>query len=478
MPTISLKRRLFARFDLRRDQADHAEIDASFREAVEFRGTNLWVLIFAIYIASIGLNVNSAAVVIGAMLISPLMGPIMGVGYGTGVNDSALVRSSLFNLFIAALISLITSTAYFWVTPLTQAHSELLARTTPTIWDVLIAFFGGLAGAIGITRRAKSNLIPGVAIATALMPPLCTAGYGLATGNLAYFGGAFYLFSINCVFIGYATLLMVKVLRIPMVADIHHRSLAKRRAILGFVVLLTLVPSVYLGVNLVQKEVFSVKVDRFVASTLGTKHDILVVGKEINFDSRSLRVNLVGKRLSSQEVTAAEKELADFGLGGVKLTLVQSGQDVLDMNIVKKDLLAELFQSSRNIATQKDAEIAQLSKQLEILQTEKSSQIPLEALFREISTQFPQALRLSVSTGWASEPLAKSQDASSGALTTTTDIPKRTSLVVQLDLPQALSEDEQRRMRQGWLVRAGLHNVQDVQLLLKVVAPVKSKRRK
>lgn len=478
MVTVTLKHRLFSRFDLRRDQAAHAEIDASFREGVEFRGTNLWVLIFAIYIASIGLNVNSAAVVIGAMLISPLMGPIMGVGYGAGVNDSALVRSSLFNLFFAALISLITSTVYFWVTPLTEAHSELLARTTPTIWDVLIAFFGGLAGAIGITRRTKSNLIPGVAIATALMPPLCTAGYGLATGNLAYFGGAFYLFSINGVFIAYATLLMVKVLRIPMVEDIHHRSLAKRRAILGFVVLLTLVPSVYLGVNLVHREVFSVKAERFVAATLGAKGEVLVVGKEFNFDTRSLRVNLVGKRMSPLEVAATEEALADFGLDGVQLTLVQSGQDMPDMNVIKKDLLAELFQTNRNVSAQKDAQIAMLSKQLENLQTQKASQLPLEAMFREINNQFPQALRLSVTAGLQGEPLVKTHGASPNALAELSALPQRTALVVQLDLPYALTEAEQERMRQGWQVRAGLNSAQDVQLLLKVVAPANSKRRK
>ncbi|PJC19082.1 MAG: hypothetical protein CO066_00930, partial [Comamonadaceae bacterium CG_4_9_14_0_8_um_filter_60_18] len=210
MPYRALRLRLFRRFDLRHDQADTAEIDATFRGGVEFRGTNLWVLMFAIVIASIGLNVNSTAVIIGAMLISPLMGPIMALGYGAGINDSALMRSSLFNLGLAALISLIASTLYFLVTPLTLAHSELLARTTPSIWDVLIALFGGLAGVIGATRRIKSNLVPGVAIATALMPPLCTAGYGLATGNLSYFLGAFYLFAINSVFIAIATLMMVR----------------------------------------------------------------------------------------------------------------------------------------------------------------------------------------------------------------------------------------------------------------------------
>ena len=167
---------------------------------VEFKGANLWILIFAILVASVGLNVNSTAVIIGAMLISPLMGPIMGVGLAAGINDFELLKKSLKNLGIAIAISIITSTIYFSFTPLNDAQSELLARTEPSIWDVLIALFGGLAGIVAGSRKEKSNAIPGVAIATALMPPLCTAGYGLATGNVYYFFGAFYLFFINSVF--------------------------------------------------------------------------------------------------------------------------------------------------------------------------------------------------------------------------------------------------------------------------------------
>ena len=232
----SIKRRFISRFDLRHDQANSAEIDYTFRSGVEFRGTNLWVLIFAILVASIGLNVNSTAVVIGAMLISPLMGPIMALGYGAGINDSALMKKSIFNLGLAAVLSLIASTLYFLISPLSQAHSELLARTTPTIWDVLIALFGGLAGVIGVTRKVKSNLIPGVAIATALMPPLCTAGYGLAVGNWQFFIGAFYLFTINCVFIAIATLMMIRLMGLPSVKILEDKNLLKRRTIIGFII--------------------------------------------------------------------------------------------------------------------------------------------------------------------------------------------------------------------------------------------------
>ena len=178
-----LRRSLAVRFSLHQDKADPAVIDASLRAGAELTGANAWILIFAIFIASIGLNVNSTAVIIGAMLVSPLMGPIMGIGYGVGIYDFALIRRSFANLGVATLISLTTSTLYFLISPLAEAQSELLARTTPTIWDVMIALFGGLAGVVGATRKEKSNVIPGVAIATALMPPLAVVGFGLAVAN-------------------------------------------------------------------------------------------------------------------------------------------------------------------------------------------------------------------------------------------------------------------------------------------------------
>ena len=183
------------------------------KSAIVFRGTNLWILMFAILIASLGLNVNSTAVIIGAMLISPLMSPIIGMGLAVGIGDSEMLKQSLKNYGVATLISVLTATLYFFISPLSEARSELLARTSPTLYDVLIAFFGGAAGVLALTTKSKGQVIPGVAIATALMPPLCTAGYGLATAQWAYFFGAFYLFFINTVFIATATFLGVKLLR-------------------------------------------------------------------------------------------------------------------------------------------------------------------------------------------------------------------------------------------------------------------------
>ena len=195
-PFDSLRRFLRDRFDLGEDSALQDEVVDNICRGVDFRGTNLWVLIFATFVASLGLNVNSTAVIIGAMLISPLMGPIMGMGLSVGINDFDLLKRSVRNFGFMVLVSILTSTLYFVVSPLSGAQSELLARTVPTTYDVLIAFFGGLAGIVAQSRRDRtSTVIPGVAIATALMPPLCTAGYGLATLQLNYFLGASISFS-------------------------------------------------------------------------------------------------------------------------------------------------------------------------------------------------------------------------------------------------------------------------------------------
>jgi uncharacterized hydrophobic protein (TIGR00271 family) len=206
---------IFDKFKLDHEREDLKTVIANIETGVVFRGTNLWILIFAIFVASLGLNVNSAAVIIGAMLISPLMGPIMGMGLGVGINDLRLLRKSMYNFSIATVVALSTSTVFFLISPLSDAHSELLARTSPTIYDVLVALFGGFAGMVATLSKQKGNVLPGVAIATALMPPLCTAGYGLATMQLTFFFGAFYLFIINTVFIALATFIIVRINAFP-----------------------------------------------------------------------------------------------------------------------------------------------------------------------------------------------------------------------------------------------------------------------
>ena len=240
-------------FDLHGDIASLQEITERINAGVQFRGTNLSVLILAIFIASIGLNMNSTAVVIGAMLISPLMGSILGIGYGLARYDSTYIRSSAGSLLAQVIISVATSTLYFFLTPIDAPSSELLARTSPTIWDVLIAVFGGLAGIIGVTRKAGGNVIPGVAIATALMPPLCTAGYGIATGVTAYTVGALYLFFINSFFICLTAFVVLQIIDIPSkIARDSVEFSRQKRYLLTAAILVTL-PSCFFAYQSVQE---------------------------------------------------------------------------------------------------------------------------------------------------------------------------------------------------------------------------------
>lgn len=463
-----LRQRFHYRFDLQPDQAETSEIDQTFRSGVEFHGTNLWVLIFAIFIASIGLNVNSTAVIIGAMLISPLMGPIMALGYGAGINDSALMRASLYNLGLAAFLSLLTSTAYFLITPLSLAHSELLARTTPSIWDVLIAFFGGLAGVIGATRRIKSNLVPGVAIATALMPPLCTAGYGLAVGNWHYFLGAFYLFAINCVFIAIATLMMVKRMHLPSVKLLGERSLIKHRTVIAIVVLLTLIPSFFLAINLVQKEVFDVNSSRYIQEVIRVNPNVLILSQSTDYQSRQIRVTLAGDRLADATIKSMEKQLPEYGIGDAALVLEQSGQVMPDINAVKKDILQDFMKSNRTEIVEREERIVSLQKELEEIRKTAARQLPLRDIYAEISAQFPQALQVSVTSGY------RATEGPQDALNNKSML-ERPLLLVQLKLLTPLIPAEIQRLRLGLRTRAGLENIDDVQLEVSVAPVEKSK---
>ena len=243
-------------FNLYKGEEDRNKTLENVKTNISFTGANLWILACAIIVASVGLNINSTAVIIGAMLISPLMGPIVGSGFALGIYDFNLLKKSLRNLLIATLVGLLFSTLYFYISPFKEAQSELLARISPNIYDVLIAFFGGLVGVIAVTRTEKGNPIAGVAIATALMPPLCTAGYGLGTGHFNYFFGSLFLYSINCVFICIATYIIVKFLKYPAKKiEIKH----KRRVKYGITALtiLMLLPSAYFAYSLYNRQKFN-----------------------------------------------------------------------------------------------------------------------------------------------------------------------------------------------------------------------------
>jgi len=288
---------------------------------IEFKGTNLIILIFAIVIASVGLNVNSTAVIIGAMLISPLMGPIIGMGYALATYDFILLKRSLKNFTFAVVTSLIASTIYFGISPLNEAHSELLARTTPTIYDVMIALFGGFAGIVAASSKKKGNVIPGVAIATALMPPLCTAGYGIATAQWSYFFGALYLFNINTVFIALSTMLFARFLKFPPVQTDEVKIKRANRWVY-VIVLLTVLPSIYLGYRLVLQDQFTRRANDFINAEAQTGNTYLLKS-DIEPSDRKITLIFGGQKLSeSQRVNLAEK-LSYFELDDAKLVIKQ-----------------------------------------------------------------------------------------------------------------------------------------------------------
>ena len=337
-------------FNLMPDKEDESAIVEQISSGVSFRGANLWVLIFAIFIASLGLNVNSTAVIIGAMLISPLMGPIVGMGLAVGTNDLGLLKRAGKNFGVATLISVLTATIYFLVTPLSEAQSELLARTSPTLYDVLIAFCGGAAGIIALCTRGKGNVIPGVAIATALMPPLCTAGFGLATGHFLYFLGAFYLFYINTVFIALATYCGVRLMKFHTNENqVTEKTARKRRIVMSFVVV-TLLPAAYMTIHIVQESIFENNVNKFVKTEL-TQRGTQIITSTVDKDSLRLRVVAVGREISSTTQAAAQSRMKDYVLGDYTLRIIQGTQS---------DSMLALTHQVTSLTTSRESEQRQL----------------------------------------------------------------------------------------------------------------------
>jgi uncharacterized hydrophobic protein (TIGR00271 family) len=315
--------RLLERFSLEQEKDDPAAILAAIERDVRFRGINLWILIAAVVVASVGLNVNSTPVIIGAMLISPLMGPIIGIGVSLATYNLPLLKKSLRNFIVAVFFSIITSALYFALSPLKEAQSELIARTSPSLWDVLIAFFGGLAGIIAATGREKKlTVVAGVAIATALMPPLCTVGYGVATLQLSFIAGAFYLFSINAVFISTAAYLVAQFLRFPSIeiANIQLRKRIRRIALL--VVIGTFLPSLYLSWQLVQKAIYEERLRLFIQHELSYPNTSVISHKLIRRGEKMLlEIVLIGEVLTEKEQARLREALAayNFPIDGIEI---------------------------------------------------------------------------------------------------------------------------------------------------------------
>lgn len=325
---------LKSHFNMMPDKSDEQDTIERISVGVPFRGANLWVLVFAIFIASLGLNVNSTAVIIGAMLISPLMGPILGMGLAIGISDFKLLRRSLKNLAVATFISVLTATVYFAISPFNEAQSELLARTSPTIYDVLIALFGGAAGIVAQASGGKGNVIPGVAIATALMPPLCTAGFGLATGNFGYFLGAFYLFYINSVFICLATFIGVKALKFKPLISTEGKKNTKLNTTVFTISILTLIPAAITTYKALEENIFDGRVKMFVDKELQWKGS-QIISYEANVDSSSLKVVAVGEIIPDSIRDKAQQVMVFYGMNGYHLQLIQGSAN---FHMLEKEL--------------------------------------------------------------------------------------------------------------------------------------------
>jgi uncharacterized hydrophobic protein (TIGR00271 family) len=366
-------------FKLKEEKEDFSIIVENIDKGVSFKGTNLWILVFAIFIASLGLNVNSTAVIIGAMLVSPLMGPIIGLGLGMAINDLSLLKRATFNYLFAAAVSLATSTVFFLLSPLNEAHSEILARTSPNVYDVFIALFGGLAGILAIASKQKGNVLPGVAIATALMPPLCTAGYGLATLKFNYFFGALYLFLINTVFIALATLITVRVMKFPLKHLPDKKEEVKAERIILVIVLLTLIPSIYFAYDIVQQDRFQQHANEFIANEAVFPNDYLLQ-RNIDLKSKSITLTYGGQFIEEKEISLLKSKLPQYNLEKATLE-VRQGFAYLDE---KKDDAQ---------ATQLNAAIGEREKQIHFLKLKVDSVNSLNQLgqqiYRELKAQLP-----------------------------------------------------------------------------------------
>ncbi|MFN8673025.1 MAG: DUF389 domain-containing protein [Candidatus Sericytochromatia bacterium] len=402
----------FYLFDIKHDKDEQGAID-NIKKSIEFRGENLWTLICAIFIASIGLNTNSTAVIIGAMLISPLMGPIVGTGLAIGINDFQLLKTSLKNLSISVIASLITSTVYFSLTPLTEVQSELLARTNPTIFDVLIALLGGVAGIVANTRKEKSNVIPGVAIATALMPPLCTAGYGLATNNYLFFLGAFYLFFINSVFICIATIFVIQFLGFNEVEYIDIKKQSKIKKYIFLFAFLTILPSIYTAWNVVNESIFKSRAIHFINEKTKFKNTKLINSK-FNYNKNGIStidLTFIGENIPNNNISELKNSLSNYNLRNTELFINQSNTSSINIEeefnkmnqTLKVELTEELYKNNLESLRKSEEKIAILEKSLENNKNKVkellsiNEKVDLDKIMKEIKTFYPNIKEISFS---------------------------------------------------------------------------------
>lgn len=377
--------------------AGHIDTEAaerSIRNNIFFRGPNAWILAIAIIIASVGLNVNAIPVVIGAMLISPLMGPIFGLGLGLGVSDVQLMKASGKNLLVMVIISLTASFLYFVITPLSLTNpTELLARTNPTIYDVLIALFGGFAGILEQSRKEKGTVFAGVAIATALMPPLCTAGFGLASGNIGYFFGALYLFFINCLFIMLATYLSVKYLKFRQTEFVDVASGHKTKRIITLLVLLFIIPSIWSAVTLIKQNRFEESALAFIEHTKSYGKSIIYDYKIDHTDGSKVELFFTGEPLDDNAKQAICNTAARYDIDQSNIVINDHTTTGSTENI---KLVTDIYDRMDTEISSRDKEISRLKAELK---KQESEQIPYLQLTREIRANNPTISEVHITRG-------------------------------------------------------------------------------
>lgn len=390
---IQAIKKVFNLLRLTHEKEDNEVVYDAIEKGIIFRGTNLWILVFAILVASVGLNMNSTAVVIGAMLISPLMGPITGIGFSVATYNYPLFRKALNNYGFATSAALVTSTLYFTLTPIHTEHAEILSRTSPTIYDVLIALFGGLAGIVAISSKMKGNVIPGVAIATALMPPLCTAGYGLSIGNFSYFFGALYLYAINSVFIALSAMVVSQMLEFPKQTRLLSREIKNKNIAIIAVIVLTVVPSFYLGYTLVQKEKFVAHAETFV-SEVGLWEGNFLLSSDINAEKKKISLVYGGDEFDDKAIEHLQNKAKDLGLMDAEL-IVEQGLKIQDYQ--------KLQEKNRDVSNV-SAELERLKSTLMYKEREIDSlrSIPKfgETVLSEINSIYPEINSCSYAESW------------------------------------------------------------------------------
>ena len=421
------------------EHIDTAAAEKNIRNSIYFRGPNVWILVFSIIIASVGLNVNSIPVIIGAMLISPLLGPIFGIGLGLGINDTGLLKASLKNILVMMVISLVASLVYFLITPLNLSNpTELLARTNPTIYDVLIALFGGFAGIFELSRKEKGTVFSGVAIATALMPPLCTAGFGLANGNLMYFIGALYLFTINCIFIILATYLTVKYMKFEQHEYKDEKSGKRARRLITVITVIVIVPSIWSAIVMIRENTFNETVSEFINANKNLYSGYIMDYKVDHRNGSKVQVFFTGDPLSASEKNNFQESAMEFGLKPEKINIQEHA---LGEGTNEGEILKGIYERTDSEITRREAEIKKLEDELKMLH---ASEIPFEQITREAVNQYPHITSLFVARG--AEVSAKDFSRSNGLLA-----------VVRTSEP--LSEEEKTRLTDWLKIRLNIQNV-------------------